>query len=380
MKEFKINKYITLKLVGRRTNIYVDGQLFNQCKSIFLNIPIDKITKLDKIESIEETIDKLDLIPDKQKEELDITPEIEFWAHCSNLQVWVENDYDTRLIHSNLAFPLLKKLYEAKDPLAKRVFKEEIIKRFKSGYPTVIRFLICEDYMKLLSKDELDRAFKNFNYEYLQNDLSLESLRLLEYMIDLGSPTITKTILKENVFRLLNDKSEDHEIITFLVNYDLMSLFTKEELESIKVKEVVLEEPFTSKIPSEIGFLKSLEELFIYSEDAVKELPDTIGDLISLKRLDLHGCDKLEKIPQTIVNLKSLKSLSLPWYISYIPEWIENLTNLEVLELSACNLKVIPQFIKNLQNLKILRVYASYNLKNQDWLKEMSNLEKLEFY
>ena len=37
---------------------------------------------------------------------VDITPKQEFWAHCSNLQTWNENYYDTRLIHTNLAFPL----------------------------------------------------------------------------------------------------------------------------------------------------------------------------------------------------------------------------------------------------------------------------------
>ena len=42
MKEFKVNEYITLKLVGGRTNIYVTGQLFNQCK--FLDIPIERIS------------------------------------------------------------------------------------------------------------------------------------------------------------------------------------------------------------------------------------------------------------------------------------------------------------------------------------------------
>ncbi len=41
MKEFKVNEYITLKLEGIKTNIYVKGQLFNQCKFLLLNIPIE---------------------------------------------------------------------------------------------------------------------------------------------------------------------------------------------------------------------------------------------------------------------------------------------------------------------------------------------------
>ena len=39
------------------------------------------------------------------------------------------------------AFPLLKQLTDVGDPLAKRVFKEEIVKRIESNYEPVINFL-----------------------------------------------------------------------------------------------------------------------------------------------------------------------------------------------------------------------------------------------
>ena len=51
-----------------------------------------------------------------------ITPEQEFWGHRSNIQAWVECEYDTRLLHSNLSFPLLKALSDAGDPKAKAIF------------------------------------------------------------------------------------------------------------------------------------------------------------------------------------------------------------------------------------------------------------------
>ncbi|KKM08312.1 hypothetical protein LCGC14_1725100, partial [marine sediment metagenome] len=41
MKDFVINKYITLKLEDGKTNIYVNGQIFDQCKFLFLNIPVE---------------------------------------------------------------------------------------------------------------------------------------------------------------------------------------------------------------------------------------------------------------------------------------------------------------------------------------------------
>ena len=381
MKEFKINKYITLKLVGGKTKIYVNERLFQQCYSLKLNIPVDEISSFDNIESIDEAVDKLGSVDDETWRELDINPDMEFWAHCSNLQAWVESDYDTRLIHSNLAFPLLKKLYEVGDPLAKRVFKEEVIKRFKSGYPNVVHFLICEGYIDPLSKSERNRAFKDFNYEYLRCDVSYDSLKLLEYLIDLGAPKYAEIILKEQVFKLLKERIDPYvDVFTFLVNYDLMRLFTKEELDSLQVKSLVLEDIFNINIPSEIGFLTSLEELYISSENTIITLPDTIGNLSSLKKLDLHSCDVDEKIPTTIAKLKSLKYLALPYYLSYIPDWLRNLTNLEELDLSANNVKIVPECIKNLKQLKILGVHSSKNLTLEDWKVELPNLEKLEVH
>ena len=55
----------------------------------------------------------------------------------------------------NFAFPLLKKLTEIGDSIAKRVFKKEIAKRYASGHPAVIEFLEIEGYLKMLSSEEL---------------------------------------------------------------------------------------------------------------------------------------------------------------------------------------------------------------------------------
>ena len=37
-KEFKVNKYISLILEGNDTFIYVNGERFNQCKSLLLSL------------------------------------------------------------------------------------------------------------------------------------------------------------------------------------------------------------------------------------------------------------------------------------------------------------------------------------------------------
>ncbi|KKM02694.1 hypothetical protein LCGC14_1781860 [marine sediment metagenome] len=174
MEDFKINDYITLRLEDGKTNIYIKGKLFEQCKSLMLNIPIADINVLEEIESVdeileisefsgislEETIEKdiekdIDLDTEIREQINRITPETEYWVHCSNLQVWAEYEYDTRLIHYNLSFPLLKKLSEVGDFHAKVKFREEIINRLDSRHPNVIRYIIGEGYLDYLNAEEI---------------------------------------------------------------------------------------------------------------------------------------------------------------------------------------------------------------------------------
>jgi len=90
------------------------------------------------------------------REDVGLLAREEFKGHCSNLQAWVEYDYDTRLLHRNLAFPLLKRLVSVGDGKAKHRFFLEVEKRFKSGYPTVQTYLIIEGYLGELKRTVLD--------------------------------------------------------------------------------------------------------------------------------------------------------------------------------------------------------------------------------
>ncbi|MFW9877763.1 MAG: hypothetical protein ACFFG0_32140 [Candidatus Thorarchaeota archaeon] len=147
MNEYKINDYITLRLENEETVIYIKNKRFLVCKYLLINIPIDQTEYFKEIQSIDEFSDTVgksleptidfDGIPHRRNE---IPADVEFWGHCSNLQAWYENNYDTRLLHSNLAFPLLKKLTEVGDTLAQAIFQEEICQRFESFYPTTIKY------------------------------------------------------------------------------------------------------------------------------------------------------------------------------------------------------------------------------------------------
>ena len=163
--EFVINKSLKLRLEQGRTNIYVGGRLFKQCKFLLLDIPAARVADYDEIESIDEAAERLDRSLEMGRQSrFHISSDIEFWGHCSNLQVWYENEYDTRILHSNLAFPLLKALEKAGDPLAKKVFKEEIALRLASGYPSVVQFLLNENYLDSLNKEEINVLLEDANF------------------------------------------------------------------------------------------------------------------------------------------------------------------------------------------------------------------------
>jgi len=160
MIKYSINKFLDLRLENDRTNIYVNNELFLQCKYLLLKIPISEIESFEEISSINEVIDKLDkTLEVSENKDYSISPEIQFWGHCSNLQVWYENNYNSCLMHSNLAFPLLKRLTEVGDIIAKNVFKEEIAKRFEEGQLNVIQCLLYNGYLNYLNEDEKEYIF-----------------------------------------------------------------------------------------------------------------------------------------------------------------------------------------------------------------------------
>lgn len=162
MHEFKVNDLITLKLEENKTHIYVAGKKFRQCKKIILELPIENITEFKELKSIDELIDK----QENPSEDLSsiITPEAEFWGHCSNIQVWAEYEYDTKLLHRELAFPLLFRLTNAGDLKAKSAIKKEILKRFEKNYLPVIFYLLVEDYPKyVFTEEEQSNILLNLN-------------------------------------------------------------------------------------------------------------------------------------------------------------------------------------------------------------------------
>ncbi|KKK88832.1 hypothetical protein LCGC14_2739190, partial [marine sediment metagenome] len=248
-----------------KTVIYIAGEKFYQCKYLLIEIPKKEMrsNSLIYLNSIDEASEKLDTSLEPIKGRVftySIPPETEFWGHCSNIQAWYENGYDTRLLHSNLAFPLLEELTEAGDPQAKKVFKEEIAERYNNGIESVRKYLKDSDYLRYLTIEEFHSYIDADEYEIVCK------LKKIQPHID----------------RLIYQYKKGK--ITHLL------------LSGYKLK----------KVPSEIRSLTSLEYLEM-NLNKLETLPDWIREFKSLKKLSVYG-NQLKSLPETIGELKSLET------------------------------------------------------------------------
>lgn len=301
-REFRVNKHITLKLEniipkdtifgsmitflskkflnteGQRTMIYIDGEKFEQCKYLLLDVPLTQIKELDNIKSIDEAEQKLDhsqeIFPDSDK----ISPETEFWAHCSNLQAWVESGYNTNILHKNLAFPLLKRLTEVGDSQAKKVFKEEIISRFLSGHYSVMKYLVNEGYLEYFCDEE---------FEFLVNKLREQEIPFVLY----GKRKIG--FIQKSTLNLSHQAIRNISHIKGLRKFQHLKELN---LSNNRIREIKGLENF-----------ESLEKLDL-SFNQIQEIKG-LDRLKNLKQLELQG-NQIREI-KGLGNLKKLNVLSL---------------------------------------------------------------------
>lgn len=389
MEPFRINKYLTLKLENGKTNIYIEGELFQQCKSLLLDILKEKIDNLFSINSIDEATEKLNY---ERKEDFntEIGPNEEFWAHCSNLQVWVEHDYDSRLLHSNLAFPLLKKLSEIGDLKAKNVFKEEIIYRFYHGTETVQEYLIEEGYLDLITDEE--------KYSLIESESDLKALKEIEKEIGKKLKIDVKNFYFLRSFAIRQGNIIGLKLCEYGIGKIPKGVKNLQNLEEL----VICADNTIKEIPSWIGNLTNVKKMFIGGLD-ITILPEYFGNLRSLKKLSLFNNNKLESLPESFGNLKNLKDLDLTYNsLKFLPESFGNLSNLQKLNINYRNLlttlpksfghlksleklsveknklKSLPESIGGLESLRVLNLNNN-NLKSlPDSMRNLNSLEHID--
>jgi len=346
IKQFKVNEYIKLKLENGKTNIYVNNQKFMQCKYLLIEIPIEKTKEFNEVKSIDEASEKLDHSLENYQHTLNIPSEVEFWGHSSNIQVWAEYDYDTRLLHSNLAFPLLKKLTEVGDPIARRDFKEEIAKRIEAKEKNVINYLILENYLEYFNDEEKSIVFTNLK-KITISDLQKKYKNLLEPQ-DLA---VLLGIINENIDnpKLLAIKPIQ------MINSDTVVGFT---LKSKRITRLNLIKCNLRKIPNSINNLTYLEELNLL-RNKLTSLPESLGQLSTLKILNLNY-NHIKKLPNSLENLNSIIEIKVEQnLLREIPDSISYMTSLELFSMWNNRIVEIPKSIGNLTKLKVLNL--SYN-------------------
>ncbi len=367
---FRVNEYIEIRLYDNEIIIFVGGSPFRHCKYLLLSIPVDDLHRFAHIESIDEATELLDKSQEHEEtKEIEIPPEVEFWGHCSNLQAWVEHDYNPNLLHSNLSFPLLRRLMEVGEPLAKEVLTEEVKRRYKSGTPSTREFLYREGYLKLIPFDE-----------WLTMTIDMDDINVLielseEISFSLESVIASTEIENKRVVELDLSRSELEEFPKSVLKFKFLEVLNlrsnwirKVPLRIFKLKKLKILELESNEIyyiPSSICLLESLTKLLL-SSNRLRYLPRQIDKLRNLEELSLAG-NRIKKIPESICEIIKLRELSLSGNrLKKLPDCFIRLKNLNDLNISENEFKGVPEVLIKMKKLKL----------DKDELNKLINLSR----
>lgn len=408
MAEYRINSFISLKLEDGITNIYIKGKKVRTCKHLLLKGAVDIEGDINSIDDIIEATRK-------QKEvEYSIDPETEFWGHCSYLQVWAEHNYDTNLLNDNLAFSLLFKLFEAGEPQAKKVYKEEIIKRSTTGYlPSFLSIFLAQRgyFLRIFNDQEkteimervavsidaipdeelLDqvlltkrRFYKQIGIrDLLENNLTLfikELKTLLNTYYDLESKLL-RLILKTagpdiitNILHISLQEECDIEIDTVIEDVFFSSLFSWEEMkERVKLFLDNVDFKLNSLDSNQFYLLSYARDIlekdfwgYVEKGENIVELEEILGNKFHLifSENDLYELHMLVKIEES-----KITGLYIDFSEEYLDEWFASL-GLEVIG-------KIKKAISNLTDLKEIQLRNVLLGPSMGYLTNLTSLTSL---
>jgi len=364
IKEHVINKYIKLKLEHGRTIIYVNNRPFRQCMYLLMNIPVNRIEEYDEIRSIDEAAEKLDRSLERRR--VTIPAETEFWGHCSNIQAWYENDYDTRILHRNLAFPLLKSLTDVGDPLAKKRFKEEIAMRYASGHPTVMRYLAHSGYLNYLSDEDFESILDELDAPIID-----EIAQQLQPLIsNLNNPDFKKQA-NNLINRFLRVFRIKHKYLILPKIFSKISEDSRQHLAEFIYNKYRSNRsfPMDKFLNYIINNFKGINFEYVqYDKGAIAII---IGRVLNLSRKNVH---KISNIKNLEKYNSQIEELNLNFnHISEI-EGLEKFTSLKILKLDNNRITQISN-LKNLSNIRFLSIRNNSIIE----IKGLSHLNTLEY-
>lgn len=268
---FEVNEFISLKLIFSKTLIYLCGDLFLTCQKVALSLSPNEFETYKDFDNIDDIIDFYSS-QTSSEEVISITPEEEFWAHCSNMQAWVENNYDSSILSRYISFPILIELSNRGISRFKTILKEEIIYRIKKGGINMLRWFIeanSENYLVCFTEEDLfDGLLSLGEAEIMRN---ITRFIPLEY-------TLTTSLRGSRYYPSLRDENKMH----FCVENNNIT-----ELE-ILMDDMSYSEQYRSAL-LQVKSLKHLEELAIYSSENINKT----GVKVFLKAL--HNFDNLHR-------------------------------------------------------------------------------------
>jgi len=286
--KFKLNEFLMVRFVCEKTVIYVKGEQFKICKYLLMNVPLSEVNDFESIDQASEFYGK-QLESEITPKEIGLSPEEEFKGHCSNLQVWVENNYDTCLLHKNLAFPLLKRLSSVGDPVAKEVLVQEIVERFKSKSTAVQIFLIQGGFLSFLEDDFVDdlfqyivdkQVFHSLVGYYGRSQNLWSEIKALNSLVQMDSINYTNNMVLAN--RYLRNSDTKNAILVFR---KILMLYPNDEMALFFLAHLYMFERKISKAKKTLGRVKNSENKFAKYRN-LNELDSGMYKLLKLRRFD----------------------------------------------------------------------------------------------
>lgn len=370
MKEFRINEFLSVKL-DKNTEVFFKDIKVRTCFSAVSNIPRRDADKFENFESIDEYIDS----HVSTHGTLKVSDDEIFWATCSSLQFWAENNYATNIISNKDYFYLLEKLANAGDEKAKEIFVKELTRRFDTENEP-LRKIIAERFSKYLPSSFFEKMLKVLGFIQIEN-FNINGFTINRQKIyNFNDDQLIGFGFKDYYLPL---SLEGHTQLKFLYIIDVsLRQFPPEIIKMEDLKELILvgggwySHFGLKELTEDIGNLKSLEKLIISEHSQLESISQTIGHLERLQFLNLSN-NKLNSIPESIGNLTCLKYLNLSNNkLENIPTSIGDLKNIEILDLSQNDLLEIPDSICKLKNLKFLFLSDNPIIKLPKSIKELN--------
>nr|MDO8088464.1 hypothetical protein [Candidatus Sigynarchaeum springense] len=204
-----------------RARVLVGGKPFLHCSFVVASIPAGSDKDIDSIDDLATSLAHDARVLEGPDVRRYLTPAEEVLAHASNLQAWAEHDYDTRLLHSNIAFQLLKELARAGDEVAAHVIESEIDIRFNTGTP-LTRYYMARNFWYLLSPQHWIKISEDDHWEELYYDFFIHpDLAFTENVPELPPQILEKLAHSEDEeirASIYSFHSLTPEIIDLLVN------------------------------------------------------------------------------------------------------------------------------------------------------------------